>query len=198
MPDTRAALRQLLLLLAVVAPLAAAAFLSTAGFFDAYEGYALGHRPLKGSDGQGDAVRRFVLEDDAGHDVEVALPVAPFAPYTLPYAAGGVPPVQRPEGPPMVVKERFSTTLVVDGRRWSLLNPAQLWIPLVMILGAVAIRNVVFTGSAFRLVPEPGPPPDAPDAPDKPRRDSPKDVRRRLGMGPPPRAGGRKRKRGRR
>lgn len=196
MDERRAAIRQVLLVLAVALPIALLGALSSAGFFTAYEGTAVGWRPLPGEDGVEDRLQRWVIVDDAGRSSEVVLPTAAFSGRRLPLAAAGVPPATRPEDATPVRKSRFTLSAVVGTRSWTTLTPAHVLLPLLALVAAVAVRNVIMTGSALRLVPEGGsalpgvsqPPPNQPVKPPTPPKP---------GKGPPPSGGGGKRKRGR-
>ncbi|GEM_PF-5836466 len=128
--------------------------LGSADFLLAYHGVAVGHRPVPGSDGVDDTMRRFVLDQGDGW-TEVVLPVDAFSSYSLPLAPFGVPPAERPEEAPAVEKTRFSWSVRVGDRAVSLLGPANLFFGLLAGLVVVLGRNVAVAGSPFRLLPTP-------------------------------------------
>lgn len=181
-PSSRgAALRVLGLFLLVALPIATLIFLLSAGYFDIWHGKAVCHRPLAGSDGQGDEVRRFIIDQEIGPDLEEPLPVAAFEDSEIPSCPRGVPPSSVPEGAPEVHKDLFSLYFSVDGTSWPTPDPADLAFPLLALLVALPLRNWFATGSPFRLTGRVQPPPVL-----QARPGTPAPRKRRGRQGPPP------------
>ena len=157
--STAAAIRGLLVYLAIAAPLAAALFLYSADLFDAYHGTAACHRPLPRSDGAGDQVMRFVLERPGSSDLELVLPTAAFADHTLPRCASGIPPRTQVDGAPEVHKNTFELQFTVAGHPWPTTTPGDLLFPLLLLLLGLPLRNYLVTGSPVHLAGRYTPPP---------------------------------------
>ena len=128
--------------------------LGTSDFLAAYHGEAVGHRPVPGSDGFDDELRRFVLDQGSGW-TEVVLPVSAFEDYSLPLAPFGVPPAERPENAPKVEKTRFSWSVRIDDRAVSLMGISNVFFGLLAGLVVVLGRNVLVAGNPFALRPPP-------------------------------------------
>ncbi len=188
---TAAAIRGLLLYLAIALPLATGLFLFSADLLDAYHGTAACHRPLQGSDGADDQVMRFVLERPNADDLELVLPTPAFSGYELPRCPNGIPPRTLAEGAPQVHKSAFTLQFQVDERSWPTTTPADLFFPLLLLVLGLPLRNWMVTGSPVRLAGRYTPPPVLQARP-KSRAPS------SSGKGPPPshkRKGGRRRRR---
>ena len=184
----RAAHRGFATTLGIGALIALLAFLVAGGFFDSYHGVAVGHRPLQGSDGVGDEVKRFVLDHPSGGWSEVVLPVEAFADHTLPLTPRGVPPVEIPDDAPTVSKELFSLAATVNGEPVSTSGVGDAVLPMLFLLVLALGRNVVITGSPFRMVPSPDQALPIPVEPPKrePKEDGPRRRRSKPKKGPPP------------
>lgn len=189
-PGAAAAIRGLLIYLAIATPLALALFLYSADLLDAYHGVAACHRPLPRGDGQDDQVMRFVLERPGNDDLELALPTAAFASYDLPRCNSGVPPRDAVAGAPEVHKSAFELSFTVNDRAWPTTSPGDLFFPLLLMLLGLPLRNYFVTGSPLLLAGRYTPPPVLQTRP-KPTAARP------TGMGPPPnpRKGGHRRSR---
>lgn len=176
---TAAAVRGLLVYLAITLPLAAALFLYSADLLDAYHGTAACHRPLPGSDGAGDQVMRFVLERPGASDLELVLPTAAFTAYTLPRCPSGIPPRTLADGAPEVHKSAFELQFMVGERAWPTTTPGDLFFPVLLLFLGLPLRNYLVTGSPVHLAGRYTPPPVLQT---RPRSTAPKSS----GKGPPP------------
>jgi hypothetical protein len=188
---TAAAIRGLLVYLAIAVPIAAGLFLYSADLLDAYHGAAACHRPLPRSDGVGDQVMRFVLVRPGNDDLELVLPTAAFESYDLPRCNSGVPPRDLVEGAPEVHKSAFDLSFSVEDRSWPTTSPGDLFLPVLLLLLGLPLRNYLVTGSPLLLAGDYTPPPVLQT---RPRASAPKST----GIGPPPavkRRGGRRRRR---
>ncbi len=189
--NTKAAVRGLLVYLAIALPVAACVFLYSADLLDAYHGTAACHRPLPGGDGADDQVMRFVLERPGSEDLELPLSTAAFGGYGLPRCNSGIPPRKRVEGAPEVHKSAFSLHFQVGERSWPTTTPGDLFFPLMLLVLGLPLRNYMVTGSPLQLAGRYTPPPVLQTRP----RPS---ASRNTGKGPPPsgkRKGGRRRRR---
>ena len=189
--NTAAAIRGLLVYLAIAVPLAACVFLYSADLLDAYHGTAACHRPLPGSDGAGDQVMRFVLARPGKDDLELMLPTAALSGYDLPRCNSGIPPRNLVEGAPEVHKSAFDLSFSVAERAWPTTTPGDLFFPLLLLVLGLPLRNYFVTGSPLMLAGSYTPPPVLQARPKTTRS-------RSTGKGPPPspkRRGGRRRRR---
>ena len=150
--------RQLGLLLAIVLPLAAIAFLWSASFFDNYQGEVIAYRPLEAADGKGDKARCYLLVRPGGSYEDVQLPSVAFNRWDLPLNLSGVPPLRPDEDADKVPvkKALFSFTVEIGGDGWSTLRPQDIILPVLFIIVSILARNLFVTGSAFQLVPGKG------------------------------------------
>lgn len=153
----RKALRQILVILAVGVPLSIAAFLGSGGFFDSYHAQAVSWRPLPRSDGVGDQELQILLAKADGSTLEKRLPTRAFKGLDLPREPSALLPVEMPEDAPVVHRDLFSATIEVTpatgGKRIiSTIRPINGVIPLLALLAVLLGRNLVMTGSVFRLV----------------------------------------------
>jgi len=156
---TTAAIRGLLVYLAIATPLAVCMFLFSADVLDAYHGTAACHRPLPRSDGVGDQVMSFVLERPGSDDLELILPTDAFSGYELPRCPSGIPPRKLAEGAPEVHKSAFSLQFEVNERGWPTTTPGDLFFPLLLLLLGLPLRNYLVTGSPVHLAGRYTPPP---------------------------------------
>jgi len=180
----RAAWRSLAFSLLAALPVAIMIGLTTSSFFQQYEGLAVAHRPMPGTSESAD-VRFFVIEHADQSWSEHPLPVAAFAGAALPLSSRGAPPRKPPEDAVEVRKARFSASVVIGGVPWPTSGPADLLIPLGLLLFVGLGRNLLTTGSAFQVVPG-----DGPSKPlalqDKPGQVAQSKKKARPKKGPPP------------
>jgi hypothetical protein len=157
-PDPRArALRQLAWLLGLGLPLALAGFLGSGGFFESYHAQAVSWRPLPKSDGVGDEQLRILLWRADGSTLEKTLPTRAISGLELPREPSALAPARVDESAPVVHRDLFSATVEVTpadgGRRVvSTIRPINGVIPFLALLAVLLGRNLVMTGSVFRLV----------------------------------------------
>ena len=153
MPDpTRAALRQIALVLAISVPLAVLGFLGSADFFDNYHGRVVAWSPVDGADGRDDQIAEYLVLRSAGEPLSLILPVRALKDHDLPRSPNGAVPDPLPEDSPILHKELFSFTFTVDDRAHSTLSPVDLFVPLVLLVLPLLARNLIMAGSPFRLV----------------------------------------------
>jgi len=149
----RTAWRGFAVTLLIALPLAILGFLGFGGFFHSYEGTAVAHRPVAGSDGVDDEVRRFILEREDQSWFEVVLPVEAFDGRDLPISPTGAPPREIPEGAPEVYKARFTLHVRIGGVPWPTASGLDLVLPFAFLMLVAVGRNLAVTGSAFQVVP---------------------------------------------
>lgn len=137
----------------IALPLAVLGFLAIGGFFGAYEGTAVAHRPVAGSDGVDDEVRRFILEREDGTWFEVVLPTEAFEGKNLPQSPTGAPPREMPDDAVEVFKSRFTLHVRIGGAPHATASGLDLILPLAFLLLVAVGRNLAVTGSAFQVVP---------------------------------------------
>ena len=137
----------------IALPLAILGFLGFGGFFSAYEGTAVAHRPVAGSDGVDDEIRRFILEREDQSWFEVVLPVAAFTGRELPLSPTGAPPREMPDDAVEVLKARFTMHVRIGRVPWPTADGLDAVIPVAFLLLVAIGRNLAVTGSAFQVVP---------------------------------------------
>jgi hypothetical protein len=150
----RRAWRGFAITMAIAALIAALGFLVIGEFFEQYHGMAVAHRPVQGSDGVDDPVRRFVIERADGSWFDQVLPVAAFGDAELPFSPTGAPPRTMPEDAVEVHKDPFTLEVQIDGLAWPTSGPIDLIFPLAFLALAAIGRNLFTTGDAFKVVPD--------------------------------------------
>ncbi len=151
------ALRQLAWLLGLGLPLALAAFLGSGGFFESYHAQAVSWREVPRSDGVADEQQRVLLLRADGSSFEKTLPTRAISGLELPREPQALVPARVSEGAPVVHRDLFSATVEVTPttgarRVVSTIRPVNAAIPLLALLVLLLARNLVMTGSIFRLV----------------------------------------------
>lgn len=144
-----------LLTLGLAIPIAALLFLGLGGWFDSYHGQAVSWRPLAQEQSE-DGMRQVLVIRPNDERAEYTLPAG--ASKGLPLQRNALPPVNIPDDAPVVHKDPFSFSVDVGASTWSTLSPTALLLPLLGVIIAVLGRNLVTTGSAFRMDPQAGVP----------------------------------------
>jgi len=148
---TRAALRQVALMMAVAVPLSGALFLGSADFFDSYHGQVVAWSPLKGADSDSE-IAEYLVHRGVGEPLTMVLPVRALKDYDLPRSVNGAMPDPLPKDPPTLHKELFGFTFTVNDRAFSTLSPVDLAGPLLFLSATLLGRNLIMAGNPFRLV----------------------------------------------
>ncbi len=150
-PGQKATLR----VLGISIPLAALLFLALGGWFDSYHGQAVSWRPVAEEQGE-DGMRQLLVIRPNDDREEHTLP--PGASRGLPLERNALPPVNIPDDAPVIHKDPFGFSVKVGLSTYSTLSPTALLLPMLAVVLAVLIRNLVSTGGAFRMDPIAGEP----------------------------------------
>lgn len=148
-PGQKATLR----VLGISIPLAALLFLALGGWFDSYHGRAVSWRPLSQEQAE-DGMRQVLVIRPNDDREEHTLP--PGASRGLPLERNALPPINIPEDAPVIHKDPFGFSVQVGESTYSTLSPTALLLPMLAVILAVLIRNLVTTGGAFRMDVVPG------------------------------------------
>ncbi|MCB9682429.1 MAG: hypothetical protein H6733_13260 [Alphaproteobacteria bacterium] len=182
----------------VATPLGVLLFLVLAGFFTAWEGHAVSHRPAQVED---PAVYTVLIVTDDGRGLESDWPAKVVEPLGLSVDVTGVPPNKIPDTAAVTRKSRFATFFTVvphDGESIavSTLSARALSTAVMAYVLAFFLHNMWLSGSPFSWEIKERAVPDAPtDSPEALTEAQRKRARSKQGPPPPrPRVGGGRRR----
>ncbi len=174
--------------LLVGTPLAVLMFFVLAGFFDAWSGKAVSHRPARVED---PATLRVLVVDEDRNTTEWDWPADLVRSLSLETDRTGVPPTKLPEEAPSTLKTRFSlffTVTPVDGE--SRIQPTtsarSLSVAALAWLLGLFLNNMWLSGSPFSFVPRETIVPNLAPEGGGSRGGAPPPPRNRGRQGPPP------------